>query len=124
MPAEFYGVNRAILSELGKPVGENDLLISSIALAHDLDSLSLHYIKNKDRHEVDFLTVKNKKPELMVEVKKADSEFSKSLLLFAARLKPARAIQVVHILNRAKSIRGPVDADVLHLSEWLAGLEA
>jgi len=34
--AEFYGMNRAILKELGKPVGENDLLISSIALAHDI----------------------------------------------------------------------------------------
>lgn len=34
--AEFYGVNRAILKEIGKPIGENDLLISSIALANDL----------------------------------------------------------------------------------------
>lgn len=34
--AEFYGVNRTILKNQGKPVGENDLLISSIALARDL----------------------------------------------------------------------------------------
>lgn len=34
--AEFYGVNRTILKSQGKPVGENDLLISSIALARDL----------------------------------------------------------------------------------------
>ena len=34
--AEFYGINRTILKSQAKPVGENDLLISSIALARDL----------------------------------------------------------------------------------------
>jgi tRNA(fMet)-specific endonuclease VapC len=42
--AEFYGFNRAILRELGKPIGENDLLISSIAIAHDLTIVT----RNKD----------------------------------------------------------------------------
>lgn len=42
--AEFYGVSRAILKEIGKPVGENDLLISSIALAYDLAVVT----RNKD----------------------------------------------------------------------------
>ncbi|MCX6105999.1 MAG: type II toxin-antitoxin system VapC family toxin [Proteobacteria bacterium] len=34
--AEFYGVNRALLSQGGTPIGSNDLLIASIALAHDV----------------------------------------------------------------------------------------
>lgn len=34
--AEFYGLNRAILAKSGTPIGVNDLLISSIALAHDV----------------------------------------------------------------------------------------
>jgi tRNA(fMet)-specific endonuclease VapC len=34
--ADFYGMNRAILSKGGTPIGMNDLLIASIALAHDL----------------------------------------------------------------------------------------
>ncbi len=33
--AEYYGVNRAILEKLGQPIGEADLLISSIALANN-----------------------------------------------------------------------------------------
>lgn len=33
--AEYYGVNRAILEKLGEPIGEADLLISSIALANN-----------------------------------------------------------------------------------------
>ncbi|MBM4253543.1 MAG: type II toxin-antitoxin system VapC family toxin [Deltaproteobacteria bacterium] len=34
--AEFYGVNRALLSKNGTLIGSNDLLIVSVALAHDL----------------------------------------------------------------------------------------
>lgn len=34
--ADFYGANRAILERAGTPIGEADLLISSIALRHDL----------------------------------------------------------------------------------------
>jgi tRNA(fMet)-specific endonuclease VapC len=33
--AVFYGLNRAILEKSGTPIGGNDLLIASIALAHD-----------------------------------------------------------------------------------------
>ena len=34
--AEYYGVNRAILAKEGTPLGETDLLISSIALTNNL----------------------------------------------------------------------------------------
>ncbi len=38
--AEQYGIVRAILSRSGNPIGSNDLLIASIALAHDLTLLT------------------------------------------------------------------------------------
>ncbi len=38
--AEFYGLNRAILAKMGTTIGVNDLLISSIALAHDATVLT------------------------------------------------------------------------------------
>ena len=34
--AEFYGINRALLAKSGTPIGANDLLIASVALAHNL----------------------------------------------------------------------------------------
>jgi len=34
--ADFYGTSRALLAQAGTPIGTNDLLIASIALAHDL----------------------------------------------------------------------------------------
>jgi tRNA(fMet)-specific endonuclease VapC len=41
--AEFYGTNRAILEKSGSPIGEADLLISSIALAHNLTVLTRNH---------------------------------------------------------------------------------
>lgn len=34
--ADFYGTMRVLLANAGTPIGGNDLLIASIALAHDL----------------------------------------------------------------------------------------
>lgn len=34
--AEHYGAHRALLAKSGTPIGHNDLMIASIALAHDV----------------------------------------------------------------------------------------
>ncbi len=34
--ADFYGTIRALLAQAGTPIGDNDLLIAGVALAHDL----------------------------------------------------------------------------------------
>lgn len=54
--AEYYGVNRAILAKAGTPIGDADLLISSIAIANDLTVIT--------RNEREFLRV----PSLKVEI--------------------------------------------------------
>lgn len=41
--AEFYGTNRTTLERAGTPIGDADLLISSIALAHNLVVLTRNY---------------------------------------------------------------------------------
>lgn len=41
--AEFYGINRAILTKAGTPIGANDLLIASIALANALTVLTRNH---------------------------------------------------------------------------------
>ena len=37
--------------------------------------VALHYLRDKDKNEVDFLTLIDNKPSLMVEVKVSDDEF-------------------------------------------------
>lgn len=62
---------------------------------------SLHYIRDKDKREVDFAVVINNKLEELIEVKQSDSQISSSLSYYANKLKPKRAIQLVSTLRRA-----------------------
>lgn len=41
--ADYYGTIRALLAQAGTPIGGNDLLIASIALAHDLTIVTRNY---------------------------------------------------------------------------------
>lgn len=49
-------------------------------------TLSLHYIRDRDQKEVDFLVVKDRKPWFLVECKLSDTSVSASLNYFSERL--------------------------------------
>lgn len=55
----------------------------------------LHYVRDKEKREVDFLIADGRKPALLVEAKLSDSEPSAALRYFAERLSPAASLQVV-----------------------------
>ena len=65
--------------------------------------VALHYLRDKDKHEVDFLPVIDDKPVCMIEVKVSDDRFSSSLFRFHRKLKKAQPIQLVYRLKRRKS---------------------
>lgn len=56
--------------------------------------LDLHFIRDRDSREVDFLMVKDRKPWFLVECKVADTQLSPALLYFSQRL-GVPAIQLV-----------------------------
>ena len=58
---------------------------------------ALFYLRNRQKEEVDFLVTRNKKPWLAVECKMNDDLPSSSLIRFTASLKPALALQVLHV---------------------------
>ncbi|MFA5262439.1 MAG: ATP-binding protein [Opitutaceae bacterium] len=60
-----------------------------------LGDFSLHYLRTKQKQEVDFLVVRDGKPWMLVEVKYADRSLSPSLRIFHEKLKTAHAFQVV-----------------------------
>ncbi|MEW6367754.1 MAG: ATP-binding protein [Acidobacteriota bacterium] len=80
---------------------------------------SLHYLRDKEKNEVDFLAIVDGKPVLMVEVKSGHDLFARSLLRFHSFLPTARAIQVVHDLDRRRSAGG---VEMLSAHEFLAEL--
>jgi hypothetical protein len=57
-------------------------------------SFSLHFIKNKEQQEVDFLIAKERKPFLLVEAKLTDTEPSSALKKFQRALN-IPAVQLV-----------------------------
>jgi uncharacterized protein len=67
---------------------------------------ALHYVRDKEQREVDFLVVDGKKPYLLVEAKSGDDEIHPPLRYFEERLKPKHAIQVVRRGRRRKV--GPI----------------
>ncbi len=62
---------------------------------------SLHYIRDKEGREVDFLTVIDNKIIDLIEVKLANSDISSSLLYYHKKLKPKSTVQIVGNLKRS-----------------------
>ena len=56
---------------------------------------ALHYVRDKEKREVDFLITDRRKPLMLVEAKMSANEASPALRYFADRLAPRWAIQVV-----------------------------
>ncbi|MDH7511345.1 MAG: ATP-binding protein [Clostridiales bacterium] len=67
---------------------------------------ALHYLRDKEKREVDFLATIDGRPVLMVEAKAAEDSFEKSLFHFRRFLPDVRAVQVVFGLRRRKSSKG------------------
>ena len=79
-------------------------LLANLQYGQDVrgEKSELFYVRDKEKREVDFLTVIDKSLCDLVEVKLSDSSFSPSLNYFSERLKPQRSIQVVLDLNRER----------------------
>jgi predicted AAA+ superfamily ATPase len=61
----------------------------------------IHYLRDKEKREVDFLVLKEGKPHLLVEAKWNDSEISPTLAYYAKHLKPKHIVQVVGELSQS-----------------------
>lgn len=91
------------------------------------EKIELYFVKNRDQSEVDFLTVRQKKLEFLIEVKVSDDHFSKSLGNFYQQLNIKQnnpgfqAIQLVQNLE-IKKTWGELKMFPAH--EWLSQLEA
>jgi predicted AAA+ superfamily ATPase len=122
-PKYYFYDTGAVEGGIGAKL-ENVVALALLKELHFLEDttgskVSLHYLRNKAKNEVDFLAVIDGKPELMIEVKVSDDSFSKSLYLFHGFLKRTESIQVVYNLDRKKSSRG---VKMLPVHEFLADI--
>ena len=65
----------------------------------------LHYLRDKQGHEVDFLLTDRRKPKLLIEVKSTRAKIGRGLNYFRERLS-VPAVQIVLNLNQPQSVRG------------------
>lgn len=80
---------------------------------------ALHYLRDKEKNEVDFLAVIDGRPVLMAEVKASDDSFAPSLFRFKRAVSGAKTVQIVHGLARKKNRDG---VDMLAAHDFLADL--
>ena len=102
----FYDVGD-ISDDLGARL--ENLVASSLLRELDLvedatgRKTALHYLRDKEKREVDFLAVVDGRPVLMVEAKAGSDSFEKSLFHLREYLPGVRAVQVVLGLKKAKN---------------------
>lgn len=107
------GVSRAILKtpkiyffDNGDVEGDEGSIFENLVATHLLKKIqfledrdgtrySLHYIRDKEKREIDFAIVRDKKLEELIEVKLSDTAISKNLLYYSERLKPEKSTQIV-----------------------------
>ena len=123
-PKYYFYDTGAVEGGIGSKL-ENAVALELLKELHFLEDtsgskVSLHYLRDKSRNEVDFLTVIDGHPTLMLEVKVSDDSFSKSLYRFQGYLKGTEALQVVYNIDRKKSSRG---VKMLPVHEFLADLK-
>lgn len=87
-----------------------------------LGDFGLHYVRNKEKEEVDFLITKNHDPFLLVEAKLSDGTLAKSLLKFQSVLN-VPAVQLVNKTGVHKIIsNGKLQTLIITASQWLSTL--
>lgn len=88
--------NLVAVSLLKSCYGQNDYLA---------ENYKLHFLRTKDKQEVDFALVKNNKIEKIIEAKNADSQIDKNLFTFHNRY-DLPAVQIVKELKLEKKSDG------------------
>lgn len=81
------------------------------------EDISLHYVRTKDKREVDFALVKDGKISTLLEVKQSDDTPAPSLKYFQECLPGSVAFQLVENLRQPRSFG---DIHVVNAASWLA----
>ena len=84
------------------------------------EKCSLHYIRDKEKREVDFLTVRDETAEFLIETKMSNPDIA-HLKHFSNFLNKAKPILLVKEIKRELQLKG---IPVKKASRWLQALEA
>jgi uncharacterized protein len=81
--------------------------------------IALHYLRDRDGNELDFLAMIDGRPALLAEVKTGDDNFAKAFWRFGRYFPKTPKVQIVQGLKRPKEKEG---ISMVPAHEFLAGL--
>lgn len=98
-------------------------LLSAVHLAQDIKGsrVSLHYLRDKDGHEIDFAVVDRNRVLSMIEAKWSDDRPGKDFIHLRPQGETPHAVQIVAKLSREKDY--PFGVKVVSAAKWLENLE-
>ena len=125
--SKYYFYDTGAVAQAGVSAGAVFENVVACALQRELHLMedfagrkgSLSFLRDKEKREVDFVAVIDRKPHQLVEVKWADDDFSKSLAHFRSLLPAAEALQVVRWLDRTREDRA-LSLRMVSASEYLS----
>ncbi len=88
-----------------------------------MGEFELHYVRDKQKREVDFLIVRDKQPYALIEAKSGAREPTPALLYFQALLKPKFCLQVVREKRHERSgLLAHPGVSIISLDRFLGSL--
>jgi len=104
-PKVFFYDNADVIGGEGAKL-ENFVATTLLKRLHFIEDYygyraSLHYIRDKDNREIDFVTVINNQVIDLIEVKSKDEDISSSLKYYSKKLTPKNTVQLVGNLKRS-----------------------
>jgi len=98
-------------------------LLKHVQFLHDVKGrdVEFHYLRTKDRREVDFAVAEDGRLSLLLEAKLSDESLSPHLVYFKDAIPEVRAVQIVARLRRESRDKG---IEISRAAEWLSRLEA
>jgi predicted AAA+ superfamily ATPase len=121
---KIYFFDSGLVRGNGGVILENIVAVSLLKHLHFLEDTQgedtqLHYLRDKEKREVDFVTVINGKVTNLIEVKLASDNLEQSLLYYHRRFPKVPSTQLVCSLDRARTVEG---IQIEPAAKWLAGL--
>jgi hypothetical protein len=122
-PKYYFYDTGAVEGDIGARL-ENTVALALLREMHLLEDTTgsraaLHYLRDRDGREVDFLVLADRKPVIMAEVKASDDNFAQALWHFGGSLPDVRKVQIVLDLKRTREKDG---VSMISAHEFLAEL--
>lgn len=125
-PPKFYFFDNADTNNDDGARLENLIATTLLKRLHLIEdyfgyTCSLHYLRDKDGREVDFVTVIDGVVDELIEVKTSNTAISTALKYYANRLRPKRTVQIVGDLQKSYEkdgvlVSNPIDYFTVHHS--------